>query len=65
MKTLLLTSILAFGLQSAFAAQVNTKSCEQKFETNDRNAKGVSNTTNPTNPTKKNKSPTTTKAKPE
>lgn len=44
MKTLLLTAILAFGLQSAFAAQVNTKSCEQKFETTERSAKDVSKT---------------------
>lgn len=44
MKTLLLTAVLAFGLQSAFAAQVNTESCEQKFETTERSGKDVSKT---------------------
>lgn len=42
MKTLLLTAVMAFSLQSvAFAAQVHTKSCEQKFDTNSRSAKDV------------------------
>lgn len=44
MRTLLLTAILAFGMQSAFAAQVNTKSCEQKFETTERSGKDVKET---------------------
>lgn len=41
MRTLLLTAILAFGIQSAFAAQVSTKSCDQKFETTERTGKDV------------------------
>lgn len=44
MRTLLLTAILAFGMQSAFAGQVSTKNCEQKFETTERSGKDVKET---------------------